>query len=186
MMLGMDGSTVALVSVVVSGTVGLGAPVLSQKFSAQREERRAEVERERQTLQFEHERYLRDSQELRILLDEAAITLEAGFRAAVHLIADFKLRSEQDEAALGPAMQRLQTATDTVEQIAARLTIRLGTGHDIPALCNKASLRYRAALDAVVESVKRQARESPAADTAVRDAQEASAQFLHLAKDLAY
>jgi hypothetical protein len=183
----MDGANiVALVSVVVSGLVGFGAPYVTEKLNARREAQRAERERSRQERQFLHEHELRDAAELRAVLDEASAKMEAGYRASLDLIADFKLRARPDEAEVVIAsVRRAQEAANATEGIAARLAIRLGPTHAIPTLCNDASLSCRAVVDAIIAGMQEGVFEASKADDAAERAAEVSGAFLRHARQLA-
>lgn len=61
--------TTAQLAIVVTGAVGLGAPIVSQFFESKREKRR-----------FDHERDLRDRDSLRVRLDAVAEAIDTAWR----------------------------------------------------------------------------------------------------------
>jgi hypothetical protein len=106
-----DATTVALVSVVVTGTTAIAVPVVNGVVESRREQRR-----------FEHERITKDFDDLRDLLDEMTAKVYAHLRELSFYVDP----SRKDEAALA-AEDRLKE----LHQLVSRLQIRLGRAHPV-------------------------------------------------------
>lgn len=110
-----DASTIALVSVVATGLVGLAAPVASH-FS--------------QKQQFQKERDDKDLDDLRQLLDSSAQVIGGAMEAAAAVsgdIGDGKVESPEGEK----HVETLRKCVVAVMDSAQRIAIRLGREHEI-------------------------------------------------------
>jgi hypothetical protein len=105
----MDGTAVAIISVVVSGLVGVATPYLSSRAARQRQELEVRVERER---------------EVRDVLDRGARLLEAAFWSL-----DRAYRAEQSDPGRGKELfaEAVGTRLPAMSRGGARLAVRLGT-----------------------------------------------------------
>src|ERR1700759_2450992 len=108
----MNGTAVAIISVVVSGVVGIATPYLSSRAARQRQELEVRVERERG---------------VRDVLDRGARLLEAAFWSL-----DRAYRSEQSDAGRGKELfaEAVGARLPAMSRGGARLAVRLGTRSD--------------------------------------------------------
>ena len=101
--------TVEALALVVTGAVGISAPIVTAVFAYQRQKR-----------EEQHQLRLRVTDELRSVLDDAALVLARGYNS---------LLREGDEWARGvdpSTLKRLDEAIDDAELSAGRLRLRLG------------------------------------------------------------
>jgi hypothetical protein len=112
-----DASTVAIVSVVVSGTTAIVVPLVTGGLESRREERR-----------FERERVTKDFDELRDFLDEMTQKLYAHTGEKIRLEGAYTHPSAPPESDL-----RAEATSRTAElyQPAPRLVIRIGREHPV-------------------------------------------------------
>jgi hypothetical protein len=111
----MDGTAVAIISVVVSGLVGIATPYLSSRAARRQQELEIRVERER---------------EVRDVLDRGARLLEAAFWSL-----DRAYRAEQSHDGAGNELfaDSVGRRLPAMSRGGARLAVRLGTDSDAVA-----------------------------------------------------
>ena len=116
-----DSNAVALTSIIVAGAVAISAPIIAGQLEARREARRLAAERR-----------LRDTDELRGVLDQSAERLHALDNAA-HSFTDAVIDALSENAAAGPARKPAVEAHDefwrirwSAAPLESRLAIRLG------------------------------------------------------------
>jgi prefoldin subunit 5 len=110
--------TVAIVSVAVSGAVGIGTPLLASRRESQQEERR-----------FRNERLTKDLDELREVLDNAAEGLSTYIDAARDLAARYAFDESNQLSDFMPYLTASVDAKKASYVLNRRLVIRLGRGH---------------------------------------------------------
>lgn len=116
-----DAETIALVSVVVTGVTAVGVPVVNAVAAAKADARR-----------YRHEREARDLDELRDLLDDAALSISGYIATAIALESAHGTVSDREPPLLPHAEARLNAMRDAASQshtLNRRLVIRLGREH---------------------------------------------------------
>lgn len=111
----MDSTAIALASVGVSGATAIFAPVI-----AARQARRNEAQK------FRHERLIRDFDELRSLLDEAAEAIEPYINAVAGMESAHSGSYNPQDRKLFDKIGPFSEARERVRRLKARLLIRLG------------------------------------------------------------
>jgi hypothetical protein len=125
----------------IGGTVavGIASPWVAARFVSEQQERT-----------FAHERTMRDSEELRAVLDELAGCLEdcdSAMQAAFHQLLRWgrKVGEEPGRAKL----EGLDTASERLRHVVGRLAIRLGEDHPVNRPATDTQLALRTFISAV-------------------------------------
>src|SRR4051812_44188984 len=117
----MDGATVvAAIAVVVAGATALAAPLI-----AGRNQRRSDDAR------FNHERAMKDTDELRTLIDEIAVALPITIQKQGTLRSKHNTSGSTDAADYMGQMNAFTKARDELIHMDTRLLIRLGREHPV-------------------------------------------------------
>jgi len=125
----MDDSTIiAVVAIVTTGvTTGIAGPAITSWATTRGQKRK-----------FKHERYLRDSAELRDLVDETAVALDELVRFTE---LGNVLKGSTDNDRSTQYVTDLQSRIETFERWATRLTIRTGPQSSISQSCSSLSAK---------------------------------------------
>lgn len=124
----MSGTGVAVVSVVATALTAIAVPLLTAVAAHRRERQR-----------FRHERLIRDFDELRALLDEAAESIDPYIDAVASMeSAHSTAQQDDDPLELMPKLAPFQEARRHVRTLNGRLVIRLGREHPVVAAYQQA------------------------------------------------
>lgn len=124
----VDGATiVALVSVVVAGTTSIAAPII-----AGRNQRRSDAAR------FKHERALKDTDELRQMIDEIAVAIPETTQEQGTLRSKHNTSGSTDANDYAAEVGAFTDARQNLIFMHTRLILRLGREHAVTIACGEA------------------------------------------------
>jgi len=120
-------STEAVAGITAGGTalVAVVIAVIAAWTAGRRQKRQLRAAGERQQGQLAHDRELADLDDLRGVLDDAALTLNRASRAH-RLVGACVLREPMDREALSESEREIRAAREPCDALLARLWVRLG------------------------------------------------------------
>lgn len=116
----MDATAIAIASVLVTGSTAILVPLIT-----------ARAERARTEQSFRHERLIRDFDELRSLLDEAAEQIPAYLNAVASMESRHTTSKSTEVAHYADEITTYREVRDEIRRLRARLIIRLGRTHAV-------------------------------------------------------